>query len=356
MMSSVAVVAAAVVGALLGPVLRGEILRHAVPAGVPWRDDCPHCSGTLLRPGWRRLPATLPPSGACPRCGRRIGPPPGTVEVLAASLLALLAWRVADPLALAAFAWLAALGVILAFVDVAVHRLPDRLTLAAFTGTLLPLGAGLVVGILVLNLYGRYVTRRRLMGQVIIESLMLAIAGGVGAILVAYWGRQLAARVMLSANDAPLPLDGRIIAYAALAALAAGIIAGLVPAVHATRADIAAALKEGAREGRSSRSRTRVGLLMLQSALTVVLLAGTGLFVRSLWKLDALRLGMDTEQVLAVEVQTAGTSYSAAEMQQITTAIKLAGDDLDWVASGEAVVATAEAVVTTQAISETAGS
>jgi leader peptidase (prepilin peptidase)/N-methyltransferase len=68
------------------------------------------------------------------------------VEVLAATLLALLAWRVADPLTLAAFTWLAALGVILGFVDTAVHRLPDRLTLAAFTGTLLPLGAAALLG------------------------------------------------------------------------------------------------------------------------------------------------------------------------------------------------------------------
>jgi leader peptidase (prepilin peptidase)/N-methyltransferase len=140
------VVAVAVVGALLGPVLRGQILRHAVPAGEPWRDNCPHCTAMLLRPGRRGLPAALPSTGRCPRCGRRIGPPPGSVEVLAATLLALLAWRVADPLTLAAFTWLAALGVILGFVDTAVHRLPDRLTLAAFTGTLLPLGAAALLG------------------------------------------------------------------------------------------------------------------------------------------------------------------------------------------------------------------
>jgi len=161
------------------------------------------------------------------------------------------------------------------------------------------------------------ITRRRLIGQVILESLLLAVAGGIGAILVAYWGRQLAARVMLSANEAPLPLDGRILAYAAAAALTAGIVAGLVPALHATRSDISSALKEGAREGHGNRSRARVGLLMLQSALTVLLLAGTGMFVRSLWRLDALRLGMDTEQVLVASVETSGTSYTSSEKQEI---------------------------------------
>ncbi|MEX2178220.1 MAG: ABC transporter permease [Gemmatimonadaceae bacterium] len=163
------------------------------------------------------------------------------------------------------------------------------------------------------------VTQRRLMGQVVLESVLLAMAGGFGAIVVAYWGQLLTSRVMLAANEAPVPLDGRVVAYAAAAALAAGILAGLVPALHATRTDIASALKEGSREGggRSTHSRTRTGLLLLQSALTVLLLAGTGLFVRSLRHLDALRLGMDTEQVLVASVQTAGTSYSAAELQDI---------------------------------------
>lgn len=66
----------------------------------------------------------------------RLGPPPLAVEAVAALTLGLVATLIHDPLPLLAFGWIAAIGIVLAFVDIAVHRLPDRLTLAAFGGSL----------------------------------------------------------------------------------------------------------------------------------------------------------------------------------------------------------------------------
>jgi leader peptidase (prepilin peptidase)/N-methyltransferase len=119
-------------GGLLGPVLRARIFHHTVPSGQDWRRECPQCSHVVV-PG---LLAGLPPTGRCPSCRSRIGPPPFAVEVATGAVLALLALRVSEPTLLAALGWLGAIGVALWFVDVAVHRLPDQLTYAALGGVL----------------------------------------------------------------------------------------------------------------------------------------------------------------------------------------------------------------------------
>lgn len=129
---------AAAVGLLLGPALRAVVFHHSVESGQPWRRHCPGC-GRAVRPG------PLPPGGRCPDCRVRIGPPPYTVELAAAAVLALLAWRIDRPLPLLAFSWVFLLGIALSFVDAAVHRLPDRLTLPAAAGGLALLGAAAVV-------------------------------------------------------------------------------------------------------------------------------------------------------------------------------------------------------------------
>lgn len=137
----VLIVVALLAGAALGPLLRAQILHFAVPSEESWRRDCPQCGAALLPTAWR----ALPPTGRCPRCRQRIGPAPGLVEAVAAATLALLAWRVSAPLPLAALCWAAVFGVVLAFVDVAVHRLPDRLTLPAAGGTAVLLGLSAAV-------------------------------------------------------------------------------------------------------------------------------------------------------------------------------------------------------------------
>lgn len=126
-------------GALLViPLLRLAVVRHAVPPDAPRRSGCAACGAVVsLRRPW---PA-LGPTGRCGRCHARVGAPPGTIEVAALAAVALLV-LVGPPVgALPALAWWLGWTLPAVFVDVAVHRLPDRLTLPAAGGTWLLLGA-----------------------------------------------------------------------------------------------------------------------------------------------------------------------------------------------------------------------
>lgn len=123
----------AVAGLAAGRVQRAVIVRYAVPAGEPPLRCCPACGQNLL--GVCQVVPVLP--ARCCACGRRIGPPPLMVEVSTALLLSALAARIHPGLVLAAACWLALCSVPLAFIDAAVRRLPDVLTVPAFVGTAL---------------------------------------------------------------------------------------------------------------------------------------------------------------------------------------------------------------------------
>jgi len=126
------VAAATTAGVLGAGWVRAQVFIHSVPAKQPSRTGCPHCAHPLIttRQAWAWLPRSR-----CPHCRNRIGPRPALVETVTASAAALLAWTVHDPLTLSAFLMFAVAGTALAFIDLAVHRLPDRLTLPAFTVT-----------------------------------------------------------------------------------------------------------------------------------------------------------------------------------------------------------------------------
>lgn len=127
-MNSLVAVVAAGLGVAVGPVLRLEAFRSSVPAEAPRRVTCPHCdaAGFPSEARWRDF-ARLP-SGRCRQCGLPLGPLPAVVEVAAAVSFAALTLTVDDVLPLLAYGWVAAVGIVLAVVDIAVHRLPNRLT------------------------------------------------------------------------------------------------------------------------------------------------------------------------------------------------------------------------------------
>jgi leader peptidase (prepilin peptidase) / N-methyltransferase len=127
------IIAGAAVGLLAGPPIRAVAFAHSTEAGQPPRRACPACSAQIMH-GRRRWLAGLPVTGRCRACGVRIGPYPLAAE--AAGGLALAVARATSAWELAALAWLVLIAVPLAFTDIAVHRLPDLLTAAAFAGTL----------------------------------------------------------------------------------------------------------------------------------------------------------------------------------------------------------------------------
>ncbi|MFF6979387.1 prepilin peptidase [Streptomyces sp. NPDC008343] len=141
-MSALSVALTATVGALAGAAARPVVFARSVPAPASARSDCPHCSSGVLG---RRLPV-LPISGRCPTCAQTIGPHALTPEAAAAVAFALIAAGGASGWFAAAQYWVAACGVALALIDVAVQRLPDVLTLPACGGTLLLLTAAQLAG------------------------------------------------------------------------------------------------------------------------------------------------------------------------------------------------------------------
>jgi putative ABC transport system permease protein len=162
------------------------------------------------------------------------------------------------------------------------------------------------------------VSRSRLVGQLLSESLLLATIGGVFGLAVAHWGGAIIRRSLLpDAAEVSTWTDIRLLSFTLLAVVFAGAIAGIVPAIQTTRADIITALKAGGRTGGHSRSRVRNSLLVVQTSLSLVLLVGAGLFVRSLHRAHEIHLGYDADRVLWASVQLRGTKLSDAEGQQL---------------------------------------
>jgi predicted permease len=163
------------------------------------------------------------------------------------------------------------------------------------------------------------VTRRRLLQQLLTESLVLALLGGAIGLVVAQFGGQLVRGMFLQDEAATAVItDTRTLWFVIVVTLAVAVLTGLAPALHSLRGDVADALKAGSREGSYRRSAIRTGLLLFQGALSVVLLVGAGLFVRSLSNVRGLRLGYDIAPVVYVEAVARGTKSTSAEAYALT--------------------------------------
>jgi predicted permease len=163
------------------------------------------------------------------------------------------------------------------------------------------------------------VSRGRLLRQLLLESLLLASLGGAAGLAIAQWGGAALRLMFLPAGyPASVLTDGRTLLFAAIVTLVAAVLTGMVPALHAGRTDLAGALKAGARNDTYQRSRMGTGLLVFQAALSVVLLVGAGLFVRSLHNVRDFRLGYDVEPVLFASANPRGVRLDEAEQRALT--------------------------------------
>jgi predicted permease len=141
----------------------------------------------------------------------------------------------------------------------------------------------------------------------LIEALSISLLGGAAGVLLAYWALSL-----FSALPIPLPdgmmldvgIDGRVLAFSALLALVTGAFFGLLPALRASAADVAGALREDARSASSGRrtALVRNGLVAVQVAVSLVLLVGAGLLARSLSNVRGVDPGVDAERVALLGV------------------------------------------------------
>ncbi|HEV2827749.1 MAG TPA: ABC transporter permease [Pyrinomonadaceae bacterium] len=159
-------------------------------------------------------------------------------------------------------------------------------------------------------------TRPRLVRQWLTESILLGVAGGGLGLLLALWANQLLISYLqttpLAALD--LRLDWRVIAFTFVVSVATGIVFGLAPAVQASRLDILTALKsEDAARAGSRRSRLRAAFVTAQVTLSVLLLIGAGLFIRSLQKANTINPGFRVDHALTVPINLGLLRYKEKE-------------------------------------------
>lgn len=162
--------------------------------------------------------------------------------------------------------------------------------------------------------------RFRLIRQLLTESLVLALTGGALGLLFAYQGTQLLLTYLPRERPVFLNVspDARVLGFTLAVSVLTGILFGLAPALRATRLDLTASLKEKAGSGSSGRSRLALNkvLIVAQVGLSLLLLIGAGLFVRSLQKLKSLDAGFDRENVVVFEVEP-GHGFSVAQQTSL---------------------------------------
>ena len=160
--------------------------------------------------------------------------------------------------------------------------------------------------------------RGRLIRQMLTESVALSLIGAAGGLGVALVSTR--ALTVLAAAGIPradqIGVDGSVLAFAVVAALLTSMIFGIVPALHLSRQDLNDALKEGGRhQGAAVGRGAREALIVAEVALSIVLLVGAGLLIRSLQRLEGVDPGFNAEQVVTMEVSLPVARYE--EGQQI---------------------------------------
>ena len=164
-------------------------------------------------------------------------------------------------------------------------------------------------------------SRLRLIRQLLTESILLALAGGVLGLLLAWWGSDLLLTLVGSGRNPiflKLTLDARVLGFTTAASLLAGILFGLAPALRATGVELTPALKDSARSsGGSSRLGLGKMLVVAQVAFSLLLLIGAGLFVRSLEKLKSLDAGFKRENVLLVSTDPLMIGYQGRQIAEL---------------------------------------
>jgi predicted permease len=156
-------------------------------------------------------------------------------------------------------------------------------------------------------------SRRRIVGQLLTESLTLAIAGGAIGLVVAAWTTRFLLG-FLPTSDFPHAISGamdwRVLTFNFALSLATGLLFGLAPALRSTKPDVAPVLKDQAGSVVGGGVRFRKALVVAQVTISILLLIGAGLFIRTLRNLRLVDLGLNPESVIAFNIQPALAGYS----------------------------------------------
>ncbi|MCX6634401.1 MAG: FtsX-like permease family protein, partial [Acidobacteria bacterium] len=168
--------------------------------------------------------------------------------------------------------------------------------------------------------------RGRLVRQLLTESVLLALLGATAGFALAFWTARAISRFQV---PFPMPIvfdftpDLRVLAFTAALSVFTGVLFGLAPALRATRPDLVAALKnELTTFGGTRRFGLRDALVVVQMAISLVLLAGSGLFLRSLQNASSIDIGMRPDNVLLMAVDPKLHRYSREKTQQFVSQLR----------------------------------
>jgi predicted permease len=173
--------------------------------------------------------------------------------------------------------------------------------------------------------------RWRIMRQLLTESLMLSLAGGVLGLVAGYAGMRLLLRVntaglpRLGDSGSLLGMDWRVVAFTVVLSILTGILFGLIPALVASRADLNTVIKDSSgRSGSGFRqNKTRSVLVLVEISLAVVLLIGASLLIRTSVELGRVDPGYTTDNVLVMRTSLSGPRYQTAEAVDQTARLAL---------------------------------
>src|SRR5262245_22369262 len=157
-------------------------------------------------------------------------------------------------------------------------------------------------------------SRLRVVRQLLTESVLLSLAGGVLGLGLAVWWSDLL--IALGKQDIPraiqVGLDWRVLGFTLGVSVLTGLIFGLVPALHLSKTELTESLKEGRGAGAAAkRNRIRGVLVVAELAIAVVLLVGAGLLIQSLWRLQHVNSGLQPENILTFNVSLPDVRYSS---------------------------------------------
>jgi predicted permease len=204
--------------------------------------------------------------------------------------------------------------------------------LLTMVGVLLVIACGNVAGLLLARAAGRQreiairlsigAGRGRLVRQLLAESLLIALAGGVLGITIAAWGRDALLALLVNVGTTPVDLntslDGRVMVFSLVVSALTGLLCGVLPAFRATSMPVVESLKQQSRSSVGADGGRRgmlIGksLVAAQLAFCLLLLVVAGLFGRSLRSLTETEVGFDRDHVLGVRVDVRGAGYSPDE-------------------------------------------
>ncbi len=163
-------------------------------------------------------------------------------------------------------------------------------------------------------------SRWRVIRQLLVESLLLSVTGGLLGWLIAMWGVRVFDRVVIPFGKPAyiqFTMDYRVFAYLAAVTLGTGILFGLAPALRLSKLDVNTALKDGGRgSAGSGRARYLAGaLVVIEMALAVVLLSGAGLMIRSFLNVYGAQIGVNTADLLTMRLELPDAKYAKAEQK-----------------------------------------